>query len=136
MSGNAPNVLSCTHGFSCPLLPRKTVAINKFGSWMDVNVVVPLSPTKTAVLFDWYHVDAVSRRDALNAELDASLQIQNEDVYISELVQVGLRRARVCAVGAVSCTRPYPPPLLTTCFLASLGASVPRSTVPGREGGR
>ena len=48
-----------------------------------------------AVVFDWYHVDADTRREALNSELDASLTIQNEDVYISEMVQVGAR-SRTC----------------------------------------
>jgi choline monooxygenase len=66
------------------------LAINKYGNWMDTNLVLPVSPDRCVVVFDWYHVDAATKKEGLLNELDASKQIQDEDVAISESVQSGL----------------------------------------------
>jgi hypothetical protein len=56
----------------------------------EIALIRTLTPTYWQVIFDWYHLDAESRRGELNSELDSSLAIQNEDVWISERVQTGL----------------------------------------------
>lgn len=69
------------------------LAINKYGDWLDTNLVLPITQDRCVVVFDWYHLDAATRRDELRRELDASLAIQNEDIAISESVQSGLASA-------------------------------------------
>jgi choline monooxygenase len=66
------------------------IAVNKYGLWMDTNVVLPLSVDRCVVIFDWYHKEANTRKEELLRQLDSSVAIQDEDVYISESVQNGL----------------------------------------------
>ncbi len=71
------------------------IAINRYGDWLDTNLVIPVSPDKCVIVFDWYHTNAspthdpVYNRDLLNS-LEQSKDIQNEDVAISESVQCGI----------------------------------------------
>ena len=71
------------------------LALNRYGSWLDTNYVLPVSPTKCVIVFDWYHesADTESARAALEEDLEKSKVIQDEDVYISESVQDGLQSA-------------------------------------------
>ena len=67
-------------------------AMNRYGEWFDTNLVLPVSPEKCVIVFDWYHeraADPVVRAQLL-AGLQSSMQIQDEDVGISESVQAGL----------------------------------------------
>lgn len=89
--------------FAVYLYMFPNIAVNKYGNWMDTNVVLPLSTDRCVVIFDWcdrlslrrpltfrYHRDAATRKEQLLKELDNSVAIQDEDVYISESVQSGL----------------------------------------------
>ena len=73
------------------------LAINRYGDWLDTNLVLPVSPERCVVVFDWFHRHAPSegeepskRQTELLQSLQASLTIQDEDVGISESVQCGL----------------------------------------------
>jgi choline monooxygenase len=65
--------------------------INRYGSWLDTNLVLPLGVGRTRVVMD-YWVEAARARDAefLDASLTASRRVHDEDVGISESVQRGL----------------------------------------------
>lgn len=64
------------------------VMINRYGSWMDTNWVVPDGPASTIVHIDWYVADP--DRPSLDEELSRSGSVQDEDVAICESVQRGL----------------------------------------------
>ncbi len=66
--------------------------INRYGPWMDVNVVLPLAHDRTEVVFDfWLSRDVTSARgDFVEKSLAASDSVQEEDRIICESVQRGL----------------------------------------------
>jgi choline monooxygenase len=69
------------------------LAINRYGDWLDTNLVIPTAPDRCVIVFDWYHRNAsqnIEENKALLESLDRSRQIQNEDVSISESVQCGI----------------------------------------------
>lgn len=76
------------------------IAINRYGDWLDTNLVLPLAPDRCIIVFDWYHRNAnpagVNDLDSggMNAKLIRSLEqsknIQDEDISISESVQCGI----------------------------------------------
>ena len=63
--------------------------INRYGNMMDVNVVVPLSTETCRVIFDWYAEPGLSE-DFIAESLKSSEQVQEEDIYICERLQVGM----------------------------------------------
>jgi len=68
-----------------------TFAINRYGPVMDSNHVIPLSHDKTLIIFDYYY--EASRRDDkdfVEKSLAASIQVQDEDTIVCELLQRGL----------------------------------------------
>ena len=69
--------------------------INRYGPWMDVNVVVPQGPDRTEVVFDYYLDPAFDPEDGafVGRSLDASDRVQDEDRWICEAVQRGLESA-------------------------------------------
>lgn len=66
--------------------------INRYGPWMDVNVVLPAGPNECVVLFDYFiRADAAGATDAfVNESLRASDAVQSEDKWLCEKVQGGL----------------------------------------------
>ena len=66
--------------------------INRYGPWMDVNVVLPAGPNECVVLFDYFiRADAAGATDAfVNESLRASDTVQSEDKWLCEKVQGGL----------------------------------------------
>ncbi|ACO70191.1 chloroplast envelope protein translocase family, partial [Micromonas commoda] len=66
--------------------------INRYGPWMDVNVVLPTGPNECMVLFDYFiRADATGATDAfVNESLRASDAVQSEDKWLCEKVQGGL----------------------------------------------
>jgi choline monooxygenase len=77
------------------------LALNRYGDWLDTNLVIPLSPDKCVIVFDWYHRHASvetnnsdGTSEGMNAKLIRSLEeskeIQDEDISISESVQCGI----------------------------------------------
>jgi choline monooxygenase len=70
-------------------------AINRYGDWLDTNLVVPVAPDRCVIVFDWYHRNASPIQDTAHNQLllnslDQSRNIQDEDVAISESVQCGI----------------------------------------------
>lgn len=65
--------------------------INRYGPWMDTNLVIPLGPRKCKVVFD-YFLDASLKDDKAFIEnsLKDSEQVQMEDIVLCENVQRGL----------------------------------------------
>ena len=65
----------------------------KRGETRRTNVIVPLGPTRTLTLFEWYfrEPDAPSVRERISETIAFSDEIQREDIDICEAVQRGLR---------------------------------------------
>lgn len=74
-----------------------SVMINKYGPWMDTNMVVPTGPNSCTVVYDYY-LDNQQLSSFNQEQLDlfiqdslrASDQVQQEDNMICESVQTGL----------------------------------------------
>ncbi|CAA0821443.1 Choline monooxygenase- chloroplastic [Striga hermonthica] len=65
--------------------------INRYGPWMDTNLVLPLGPQKCQVIFD-YFLDASIRDDSafIEKSLEDSHRVQEEDIFLCKSVQQGL----------------------------------------------
>lgn len=72
--------------------------LNAYQGQLQTNVVVPLAPERTTVVFDWFAAADVPRLDELVAFSD---EIQDEDRAICEAVQRNLR-SRAAAPGRYS----------------------------------
>ncbi|WCJ42313.1 Choline monooxygenase chloroplastic [Euphorbia peplus] len=65
--------------------------INRYGPWMDTNLVVPLGPRKCQVIFDYFIEDSYKDdKDFIEESLIDSERVQIEDVVLCEGVQRGL----------------------------------------------
>jgi choline monooxygenase len=66
--------------------------LNRYGSILDTNYVVPLSHDQTRVVFDFYSRDTrgIEAEEFIERSIAASHRVQEEDVQISESVQRGL----------------------------------------------
>ena len=67
--------------------------LNRYGPILDANWVVPLGPERCEVVFDYWFQDDQSdaARRFIDVSLEASDDVQQEDVAISESVQRGVR---------------------------------------------
>ncbi|CAK0764975.1 hypothetical protein CVIRNUC_003212 [Coccomyxa viridis] len=66
--------------------------INRYGSWMDTNIVQPAGPESCTVRFDWWLEGKLGDSEALiEQSIAESEQVQHEDVALCEGVQRGLR---------------------------------------------
>ncbi|KAF5456416.1 hypothetical protein F2P56_025905 [Juglans regia] len=65
--------------------------INRYGPWMDTNLVLPLGPRKCKVVFD-YFIEASRKDDKafIEKSLEDSERVQIEDIVLCEGVQKGL----------------------------------------------
>ena len=63
--------------------------MNRYGKWMDTNLVIPLSENRCQTIFDYFCEERPGEED-LMANLQASDQVQQEDIEISQRVQRGL----------------------------------------------
>lgn len=65
--------------------------LNRYGSILDTNLVLPISPDKTLTVFDYYFEESVAHDETfISKSLAASDQVQKEDIMICEAVQKGL----------------------------------------------
>jgi choline monooxygenase len=65
--------------------------LNRYGPWLDTNLVLPLGPARTRVVMDyWVEPGRAGDEAFVRASLAASLRVHEEDVAISESVQRGL----------------------------------------------
>ncbi|XP_022987330.1 choline monooxygenase, chloroplastic isoform X2 [Cucurbita maxima] len=65
--------------------------INRYGPWMDTNLVLPLGPQKCLVVFD-YFLETPFKNDEsfIQQSLEDSESVQIEDIILCEGVQKGL----------------------------------------------
>ncbi|KAL0302403.1 UNVERIFIED_CONTAM: Choline monooxygenase, chloroplastic [Sesamum angustifolium] len=65
--------------------------INRYGPWMDTNLVLPLGPQKCQVIFD-YFLDVSLKDDSafIEKSLEHSEKVQDEDIILCKAVQQGL----------------------------------------------
>ncbi|KAJ1433429.1 Rieske [Sesbania bispinosa] len=71
--------------------------INRYGPWMDTNLVLPLGPNKCQVVFDYYLEHSLQDdRDFIERSLQDSEKVQIEDIVLCEGVQKGLQSPAYC----------------------------------------
>lgn len=63
--------------------------INRYGNWLDTNLVLPIDERRCRVVFDYYHLGEVPA-EQLESALRESDQVQKEDSEVVGLVQEGL----------------------------------------------
>ena len=79
------------------------LCINRYGKWMDTNIVYPLGPDKCIVEFEWYveedmigNIEKEEEKEVVkkNLYLDECIEeseiVQFEDIHLCERVQKGL----------------------------------------------
>ena len=65
--------------------------VNRYGPWMDTNLVTPTSATTCAVTFEYFLEPAAARDEAfVRDSLAASHAVQMEDIELCEKVQRGM----------------------------------------------
>ncbi|XVE98934.1 hypothetical protein REPUB_Repub03eG0152000 [Reevesia pubescens] len=71
--------------------------INRYGPWMDTNLVIPLEPRKCLVVFD-YFLEASLKDDKafIERSLVDSERVQMEDITLCEGVQRGIESPAFC----------------------------------------
>ncbi|XP_068647576.1 choline monooxygenase, chloroplastic-like [Aristolochia californica] len=72
--------------------------ISRYGSWLETNLVVPLSHRKCVVVFD-YFLEASLKDDKsfIQRSLEESHKIQIEDMALCEAVQKGMESPAYCS---------------------------------------
>ncbi|MQL94484.1 hypothetical protein Taro_027144 [Colocasia esculenta] len=72
--------------------------INRYGPWMDTNLVLPLGASKCEVVFDYFLDASLKDDDAfIKRSLEESEKVQLEDIELCEAVQKGLESPAYCS---------------------------------------
>ncbi|XP_031253591.1 choline monooxygenase, chloroplastic isoform X1 [Pistacia vera] len=72
--------------------------INRYGPWMDTNLVIPLGPRKCKVVFDYFIEPSLKDDKAfIEKSLEDSERVQMEDITLCEGVQRGLESPTYCS---------------------------------------
>lgn len=72
--------------------------INRYGPWMDTNLVIPLGPRKCQVIFDYFLDNSLKDDKAfVEKSLKDSEKVQMEDIKLCESVQRGLESPAYCS---------------------------------------
>ena len=64
--------------------------LNRYGPILDTNWVVPLGPSRTLTVFDYFFEEESADEEFVTRSLAASDRVQQEDIRICESVQRGL----------------------------------------------
>lgn len=65
--------------------------INRYGPWMDTNLVIPISMSECRVIFDWFlEPSLVHDKEFIDSSIADSEVVQKEDIILCEDVQNGL----------------------------------------------
>jgi len=66
--------------------------LNRYGNWLDINWVIPVSQNQTLVRFDFFYTEELNEnnKELIERSIQESDKIQNEDEMISKRVQEGL----------------------------------------------
>ncbi|XP_027184128.1 choline monooxygenase, chloroplastic [Coffea eugenioides] len=71
--------------------------VNRYGPWMDTNLVVPLGPRKCQVIFDYFlDTSLKDDHDFVERSLKESEKVQVEDIILCESVQRGIESPAYC----------------------------------------
>ncbi|BBN06543.1 choline monooxygenase [Marchantia polymorpha subsp. ruderalis] len=66
--------------------------INRYGPWMDTNLVLPVSATQCRVVINWFLEPDFPNDEALiKSSIETSDVVQQEDIVLCESVQEGLQ---------------------------------------------
>ncbi|WOK96331.1 choline monooxygenase, chloroplastic [Canna indica] len=72
--------------------------INRYGPWMDTNLVIPLTTTKCQVIFDYFlDLSLLEDKEFIQRSLEESERVQIEDIVLCEGVQRGLESPAYCS---------------------------------------
>jgi len=74
----------------CYAMIYPNFAINRYGSMMDTNLLIPISPNESDLIYDFFFENP-NDRDFVDKSIAASLQVQNEDCNVCENVQLGMQ---------------------------------------------
>ncbi|CAF1565130.1 unnamed protein product, partial [Didymodactylos carnosus] len=80
-------------GNVCYVFLYPNFAINRYGSFMDTNSVIPIDKRNCLVKIDHYldkSVDRITHKNFIDKSLKDSYIVQDEDVFLCENVQIGL----------------------------------------------
>lgn len=67
------------------------IMFNRYGPWLDINIVYPLSPTECLVKFEWYiKKELSSDHEFINKCLESSELVQIEDITLCDNVMKGV----------------------------------------------
>lgn len=68
---------------------------NRYGPWLDTNLVKPLDDNRCVVQIDWFlakdYLSGDERREFVENSLKSSEVVQQEDIFLCENVQQGMR---------------------------------------------
>jgi choline monooxygenase len=68
------------------------IMFNRYGSWLDINVVIPHSEKECTILIEWFLCkNFIHDTDFIEKSLKASEEIQKEDVFLCENVMKGIK---------------------------------------------
>ena len=89
-SGDDPRVAGqATYAWLYPGL-----CLNRYGDWLDLNIVEPISADRCRVRFYWLNRSASLPQSELESALEDSRQVQHEDDWLCERVQRGKASTR------------------------------------------
>ena len=92
-SGSTSGDSARVSGEALYIFQYPNIMINRYGKWMDTNIVWPLNENECVVDFVWSVDKSLLGDQAKNIQdsLKQSDQVQQEDVWLCERVQAGLR---------------------------------------------
>ena len=78
-----------------------SLMLNRYGPWMDTNMVFPIGPRECEIVFDYFLEEGFIEKELggwvggklaayVEESLAASDEVQQEDTYLCENVQIGL----------------------------------------------
>ncbi len=86
--------------------------LNRYGPWLDINIVEPTGPQTCQVHFEYFlQQDFKADAGYVDESLEASDAVQQEDVKLCEAVQRGLRSPAYDTGRSVPVPVPLPLPL-------------------------
>lgn len=68
------------------------IMLNRYGPWLDINVILPLNENECIVLIEWF-VDKsyIYDKDFINKSIQESIKVQEEDELLCNNVMRGLK---------------------------------------------
>lgn len=69
--------------------------VNRYGPFVDANIVTPVNESETIVDTEWYFLKDTQFTGAHEKDLEISHRIQDEDVALCERVQEGMHSTAV-----------------------------------------